>query len=191
MTELSALEHLEIAEQEALAWDEEASLVIAAGIEGPVEVVSEALEGGPGWMGLEAWERSNEDDRVGDGRAPVWLYRFVGGGDEGLDVVIGEGGEVVLVEEGPPATGERVERVNVDSPEVLEGAVESNVALQDALDARGVGVLFVLEEAPDRGRSLWTVLAAVGDGEGGVSVVDAGSGQVLSSHAGTGAYPRS
>lgn len=189
LDQVPAMEARDLAEETAEEWNGNASLTYVVGIEGAPGPVLETIGDAP-WGNMSVWERASEDDQVGDGRAEAWLFLFTAE-HSALDVVVDKHQEVVDVEQRAvenPSDG-LDEPCCVGSDEVAAVAVASNQAIERVLEEPEASLLLVLDREQDRG-PLWRMMATSDGQDGGVTVVDARSGQVLSSHAGTDAYPR-
>lgn len=135
------------------------------------------------------WQRTSQDDNVGDGRCEFWVYAYVAEGrDEAYVVVVDRDGNVL--DEG---TVDRdtdmvpVGEVNVDSDRALEIAKENNEGLRQGVESDNFAVVSALHREQGEDHATWLIAGGGGDssgGGGGMVVIDAVTGEVLESQGG-------
>lgn len=186
----TAGDHASTAEDRASEWSSNPRMIQVVGLEGSFAF------GFGDWAGsadedAPYWDRARDDPDVGDGRTEIWVYRFVSEDDPDtvLEVVVDKEGEIVHTDEEPRGGDEPVGEWSVDSDEAAETAREGNQGLREGTSSDHYGMVLLLQEDDDPENPTWTVVGGGGDasgGGGGIVVIDAVTGEVLSSRGGFG-----
>lgn len=179
----SATEVMSAADDAARAWDAEAQLVNVVGIEGTFPALVAAAFGAS--SGGD-WTAAEEDEKVGDGRAELWAFRYVAPGkSRAYVVVVDKDDNVVRAEESFRRDDEPLGAWSVDSDDALGIARGANDALAKGVARDEFGVFALLHH--ENGRAEWVVAGGGVDdaGAGGGFVrIDANTGDVLESAGG-------
>jgi hypothetical protein len=195
----SAMEYHNEADAAAQRWDAGAQLVQIVGVEGRFPMASYAMGAFFGSAGAREdasssdFERASDDEKVGDGKAEVWLYRYIASGRNMAYIVVldREGdilreGEESSARDFPTPIGARWA---VDSDAALEIAKAANDGLRKGIDAQNFGIVSVLRHDPGSTNAVWMIAGGGGDfngGGGGFIEIDAANGKVLKSEGGYG-----
>lgn len=185
----TAMEHRDVAQEEAAAWSSGAALLQIVGVEGSWNLTT-AFSGSAGAAETSYWERAMEDRSPGNGHAEVWVYRFEDPDDHGVvfTVVVDRAGEVLDTKENERSGGMApVGSWSLDSDEAMEVALRANNGLRDASQAENFGIVSVLQQSEGREDPVWLIAGGGGGpsgGGGGSVMLDAVSGDVLQSQGG-------
>lgn len=182
----SAKENMGVADEAAKAWSPDAKLAQVAGVEGTFAALAAAFA----QVSTKDFGKAGEDEKVGDGLAEAWAYRYVAASkDKSYVVVLDKEGSIVRKgEEGRRADDRPLAAWTLDSDAAMRIAVEANEGLAKGLDSRFFGVVSILHQ-PEGADPVWLVAGGGGDldgGAGGHVLLDAASGKVLSSEGGFG-----
>lgn len=175
----TANESLQPADAAAKGWDADAQLARIVGVEGQWVV------GAPG--GGQDWSKAADDDSIGDGRAELWMFRYVAPDKtQAYVVMVDKSGKVVdQAEERRTSEDAPIGAWSLDSDEALSIALKANEGLQQGVEKESFGIVSVLRDDGDGAQ--WIIIGgglssgAVG---GGIVILDAQSGDVITSQGG-------
>lgn len=165
------------ADREAQDWEDKPRLVNIYGWEGPYRAASF----GPSARYAEQpyYDRAAEDANVGDGKAAIWVFRYLSeDGEKVLEVVVDADGKVrdrrvVDADDGDVLLGE----VNVDSDRAVEIAAQDE-DFRERMRSERSHVMMMLDREPDQEHARWKVGVISQDGFAG-AVIDAVTGDVI------------
>lgn len=180
----SAKEHKSAADAAAQAWSADARLAQIVGVEGTLGAAMSMFGAGP----AGDFEAAGDDESVGDGKAEVWVYRYVAASKaQSYVVVVNKEGDVVRQgTEAKDADDRPLGAWELDSDEAIRVALEANEGLRRGVEGTLFGVVSVLHQEAGS-NAVWLVAgggAGNAGGGGGHVIVDALTGKVLSSEGG-------
>jgi hypothetical protein len=166
------MEHREVADERVHRLGSDAELVGVLGAEANESWSEEGPT--PGW----AANVSMQDDRVGDGGSPFWVYEYRTA-EANYDVVVAENGTVVEIDEDERDPNETaIDDWEISSVEAAEIVAEHN----ESWKVRGVGMAaYHLDQDNETSDPTWS-LAQIHEDAAIVAKVDATTGEFLGAH---------
>lgn len=177
----SAADVRSAADAAAREWSADAQLANVVGVEGSFPMMMEAWRD-HGTGRENDFEAARDDEKVGDGKASVWAFRYVSATKSGTFLVLVDADDnVVRTEEmarGP--RGAALGAWKLDSDDALRIAKAENQGIREGTESERFGTFALLHM--EGGRAVWDVMGG-GFGEtgagGGYVRIDASSGDVL------------
>lgn len=185
----SAKEWQTPADEAAKAWDADATLVNVVGAEGTFPMALAArFFGFDDGAGGEDWAEAEGDEKVGDGKAELWLYRYVSENKETAYAVVVAEGKVIRAEEDSRHEEDAPLGAWVlDSDAALAAALEANEGLRVGVQGEHYGIGAFLSRMDADSPPRWMIAGMGGGasgGGGGYVLLDAETGEVIESQGG-------
>lgn len=185
----SAKEWQTPADEAAMKWDADAALVNVIGAEGTFPMnLAASFFGFDEGASDEDWSTAEGDEKVGDGKAELWLYRYISPNKEkALAVVVAEGKVVRAEEDARQEDDTPLGAWVLDSDAALEAALTANEALRKGVASEHYGIGAFLSRSDADSSPRW-VIGGMGGGSlgggGGYVILDAETGEVIDSNGG-------
>lgn len=182
----SAREWQSPADEAAQEWDADAQLVNVIGVEGtfPVQLAAMLFDFHES-AGEADWNDAQEDDEVGDGKARLWLYRYVAPEkDAAYLVVVAKNKVIHEAEDERRADDTPVGEWVLDSDAALDVALGHNEALSAGVERERYGIGAILTRESADATPTWLVAGLGADlngAGGGFVLIDATSGDIIAS----------
>lgn len=185
----TARDGLDDARSRAQGWSDDAKLASIAGFEGPMEwrwmggvAANLGVNGSQRWN-LSDWSVTEEDLTSGDGRVPVWGYRFTAP-NRTDDYVVVYGPDRGVLHEGTVDDSLDLQPLGaweLDSPDALAKG-RANETVEMPPEDVDVSWTYLLARDESTGRTLWGVTSGKiqqGQPRGVFAIVDAATGEVV------------